>query len=174
MNDGLRQRHFAFFISRFSFFIPNPPSSHYHPCETLVTISSMSYPSLADFLEELRQSGQLVRVEAKVSPCLEAAEITSRVAQQGGPALLFGDVRGTPLSPLDQPAGDRKAHLPGAGRPLAGGPRSTDRRAGPADGAGGVVREAQGGPHANGPAEAGPEVGEVRAVPADRAAGRRR
>jgi 4-hydroxy-3-polyprenylbenzoate decarboxylase len=57
-------------------------------------VIAMSYASLADFLEELRQSGQLVRVEAKVSADLEAAEITSRVAQQGGPALLFGDVEG--------------------------------------------------------------------------------
>ena len=55
---------------------------------------AMSYASLADFLEDLRQSAQLVRVEAKVSPNLEAAEITSRVAHQGGPALLFGDVEG--------------------------------------------------------------------------------
>ena len=54
----------------------------------------MSYPSLADFLEELRQSGQLVRVEAQVSPNLEATEITSRVTHQGGPALLFGNVAG--------------------------------------------------------------------------------
>ncbi len=55
---------------------------------------AMSYASLADFLEDLRQSAQLVRVEAKVSPNLEAAEITSRVAHQGGPALLFGNVEG--------------------------------------------------------------------------------
>lgn len=59
----------------------------------------MPYRCLADFLEELGQAGELVRVEAEVEAALEAAEITTRVAEAGGPALLFGSVRGfsTPL-----------------------------------------------------------------------------
>jgi 4-hydroxy-3-polyprenylbenzoate decarboxylase len=57
----------------------------------------MAYHSLAEFLEELGQAGELVRVEAEVDPVLEAAEIADRVARGGGPAVLFGAVRGRPL-----------------------------------------------------------------------------
>ena len=35
---------------------------------------------LSDFLEELGQAGELVRVEAEVDPLLEIAELTARVA----------------------------------------------------------------------------------------------
>ncbi len=49
---------------------------------------------LSDFLEELGQAGELVRVEAEVDPLLEIAELTARVARAEGPALLFAAVRG--------------------------------------------------------------------------------
>lgn len=49
---------------------------------------------LSDFLEELGQAGELVRVEAEVDPRLEIAEITARVCRRDGPALLFPAVRG--------------------------------------------------------------------------------
>ena len=58
----------------------------------------MSYRSLADFLEELENAGELVRIAAEVDPELELAEI---VAQASGgasigclPALLFQNVKG--------------------------------------------------------------------------------
>lgn len=54
----------------------------------------MPYRCLADFLEELGEAGELVRVEAEVEAVLEAAEITDRTAKAGGPALLFAAVRG--------------------------------------------------------------------------------
>jgi len=54
----------------------------------------MPYRCLADFLDELEQAGELVRVEAAVDANLEAAEITARAARRDGPALLFGDVTG--------------------------------------------------------------------------------
>ncbi|MEN6493809.1 MAG: hypothetical protein ABFD16_05915, partial [Thermoguttaceae bacterium] len=54
----------------------------------------MTYPSLADFLESLRQNEELLLVETEVAPVLEVAEITRRVSQTGGPALLFGKIRG--------------------------------------------------------------------------------
>jgi 4-hydroxy-3-polyprenylbenzoate decarboxylase len=54
----------------------------------------MPYSSLADFLEELSARGELARVGAEVDAELEIAEVTRRVAQQGGPALLFDRVRG--------------------------------------------------------------------------------
>jgi 4-hydroxy-3-polyprenylbenzoate decarboxylase len=49
---------------------------------------------LSDFLEELGEAGELVRVEAEVDPRLEIAEITARVCRAGGSALLFPAVRG--------------------------------------------------------------------------------
>ena len=55
----------------------------------------MSYDSLADFLEELADAGELLRVAAEVDAELELAEITRRVAAEGGPALLFENVRGS-------------------------------------------------------------------------------
>lgn len=54
----------------------------------------MPYRSLADFVEELGQAGELVRVEAEVDPVLEVAEVTRQVATAGGPALLFAAVKG--------------------------------------------------------------------------------
>jgi 4-hydroxy-3-polyprenylbenzoate decarboxylase len=58
----------------------------------------MPYKSLADFLEELAHSGELARVSAEVDPHLEIAEITRRVAADGGPALLFDSVRGQSIA----------------------------------------------------------------------------
>jgi 4-hydroxy-3-polyprenylbenzoate decarboxylase len=59
----------------------------------------MSNVTLADLLDDLERDGQLVRVHAEVDPLLEIAEITRRVAGEGGPALLFSQVQGhdTPL-----------------------------------------------------------------------------
>jgi len=54
----------------------------------------MAVRALADLLEILGNAGEVVRVEAEVDPLLEVAEITSRVAVAGGPALLFTAVRG--------------------------------------------------------------------------------
>lgn len=58
----------------------------------------MSYSGLADFLEQLGHAGQLARVATEVDPSLEIAEVTRRIAQQEGPALLFGSVAGSPLA----------------------------------------------------------------------------
>jgi 4-hydroxy-3-polyprenylbenzoate decarboxylase len=55
---------------------------------------AMTYPSVAELLESLRQTGQLALVEAEVNPVLEVAEITNRLAQAGGTAILFGNVQG--------------------------------------------------------------------------------
>jgi 4-hydroxy-3-polyprenylbenzoate decarboxylase len=58
----------------------------------------MSNHGLAGFLEQLASEGQLVRVATEVDGDLEIAEITCRVADAGGPALLFERVRGQTLS----------------------------------------------------------------------------
>ena len=60
----------------------------------------MPYRCLADFLEELGHAGELNRVEEEVDPALGLAEITARTAQSGGPALLFGAVKGHHLPVL--------------------------------------------------------------------------
>jgi 4-hydroxy-3-polyprenylbenzoate decarboxylase len=59
----------------------------------------MSHASLADFIEDLEQAGDLVRVAAPVSAELEIAAIANR-AGAGGPALLFERVAGhhTPVA----------------------------------------------------------------------------
>jgi 4-hydroxy-3-polyprenylbenzoate decarboxylase len=59
-----------------------------------VQFGSMSYRALVDFLEELESAGELARVGVEVDPELEIAEITSRVAEAGGPGLLFQNVKG--------------------------------------------------------------------------------
>ncbi|MBW4523295.1 MAG: UbiD family decarboxylase [Scytolyngbya sp. HA4215-MV1] len=51
---------------------------------------------LRGFIKQLEQRGQLQRVKALVDPNLEIAEISSRMLKQGGPALLFEQVKGSP------------------------------------------------------------------------------
>jgi 4-hydroxy-3-polyprenylbenzoate decarboxylase len=58
----------------------------------------MPYSSLAEFLEDLSHQGQLARIEVEVDRDLEIAEITRRVARDGGPALLFDRVRGQTMA----------------------------------------------------------------------------
>ena len=60
----------------------------------------MAYRCLVDFLEELERAGQLTRVEEAVDPALEVAETAAREAKRGGPALLFGAVKGHDLPVL--------------------------------------------------------------------------
>src|SRR5207302_1451808 len=54
----------------------------------------MAFRALVDFLEELEAAGELARVGVEVDPELEIAEITGRMAEAGGPALLFQNVKG--------------------------------------------------------------------------------
>ncbi len=52
------------------------------------------YSSLRAFLRDLEAAGELVRVRAEVSADLEAGAIAIRCLREGGPALLFENVRG--------------------------------------------------------------------------------
>ena len=45
------------------------------------------------FLQILRQEGDLLTIEAEVDPHLEVAEIHRRVIESHGPALLFNRVK---------------------------------------------------------------------------------
>ncbi len=60
----------------------------------------MPYRCLAEFLEELSRDGELNRLENEVDASLEAGEIVAQAARSGGPALLFGVVRGHDLPVL--------------------------------------------------------------------------
>lgn len=54
----------------------------------------MGYRSLSECVRDLERHGHLVRIDAEIDPCLEAAEIQRRVYACGGPALLMTRVRG--------------------------------------------------------------------------------
>ncbi|MGG1877823.1 UbiD family decarboxylase [Paenibacillus cisolokensis] len=57
----------------------------------------MIYQNLRQWLETLRKENDLTVIEAPVDPYLELAEIHRRVIEEGGPALLFTNVKGTPF-----------------------------------------------------------------------------
>ena len=52
---------------------------------------------LRGFLKQIEQRGQLRRISALVDSDLEVAEISNRMLQQGGAALLFENVKGSPF-----------------------------------------------------------------------------
>ena len=49
----------------------------------------MPYSGLADFIDHLREAGELHRIVTFADPVLEMAEITDRIVKTGGKALLF-------------------------------------------------------------------------------------
>ncbi len=55
----------------------------------------MSYSSLEACLLDLEKNGHLMRIREEVDPYLEMAAIHLRVYEQGGPALLFENVKGS-------------------------------------------------------------------------------
>lgn len=57
----------------------------------------MSYHNLSAFLGALEKEGELVRINERVSPVLEIAEIADRSVKAGGPALLFTNVAGSSI-----------------------------------------------------------------------------
>ena len=54
----------------------------------------MAYRDLREFLEQLKQIGDLIEIDTEVSSELEIAEINNRVIKKEGPALLFNNVKG--------------------------------------------------------------------------------
>src|ERR1051325_4621674 len=51
---------------------------------------------LRSWIALLEREGELIRVTAEVDPDLEITEINDRVVKDGGPALLFENVKGSP------------------------------------------------------------------------------
>jgi 4-hydroxy-3-polyprenylbenzoate decarboxylase len=57
----------------------------------------MSYTSLRACVQDLERTGQLLRIPFEVDPNLEMAAIHRRIFEQGGPAILFEKVKGSPF-----------------------------------------------------------------------------
>ncbi len=55
----------------------------------------MAYKDLRAFLKKLEKEGELKRITAEVDWKLEVTEITDRVTKQGGPALVFENIKGS-------------------------------------------------------------------------------
>jgi 4-hydroxy-3-polyprenylbenzoate decarboxylase len=55
----------------------------------------MAYHNLQDFIAALEKAGELKRIAVPVDPRLEISAIAGRIMGEGGPALLFEQVRGS-------------------------------------------------------------------------------
>jgi len=55
----------------------------------------MAYDGLREFVSALEGAGELKRISAPVSAELEITHIVDRISKEGGPALLFENVKGT-------------------------------------------------------------------------------
>ncbi|HYK34753.1 UbiD family decarboxylase [Alloacidobacterium sp.] len=75
----------------------------------------MAYDDLRDWIKALDKAGELKRIREEVDPILEIAEITDRVSKStnGGPALLFENVKGHPGTPvlMNQFGSERRMRL---------------------------------------------------------------
>ena len=65
--------------------------------------SGMAHASLRDFIAKLEAAGDLTRVTTPVSPELEMTEIQTRLLAEGGPAVLFENVRAADGRAWDMP-----------------------------------------------------------------------
>ena len=54
----------------------------------------MQYKDLREFIHQLETMGELKRISLPIDPVLEMTEICDRTLKQGGPALLFENVKG--------------------------------------------------------------------------------
>jgi 4-hydroxy-3-polyprenylbenzoate decarboxylase len=60
-------------------------------------LPSMPYHSLRAAVNDLERHGRLLRIREEVNPDLDIAEIHRQVFEQGGPAILFERVKGSPF-----------------------------------------------------------------------------
>lgn len=56
-----------------------------------------THRNLSDFIEVLREKGELAEINTPVDPVLEITEIYDRVVKKQGPALLFKNVKGSEI-----------------------------------------------------------------------------
>ena len=71
----------------------------------------MPFESIRDFMEVLEEANEIKRINARVSPDLEVAEILRRVMNDNGPALLFENVEGSGIPILGNAFGSMKRML---------------------------------------------------------------
>lgn len=76
----------------------------------------MKYNDLRDFIAQLEQRGELIRVKEEVDPNLEMTEICDRTLRAGGPALLFENPKGFSIPVLGNLFGTEKRVALGMGR----------------------------------------------------------
>ncbi len=57
----------------------------------------MIFKNQQEFIKKLESLGELKRISVEVDPELEITEITDRVSKDGGPALFFENVKGSPF-----------------------------------------------------------------------------
>src|ERR671912_2653597 len=78
------------------------------------------HASLRTFLDRLTRENEITTVKAEVDPYLELAEIHRRVISEGGPALLFTRVKGSPYPVVTNMFGtERRIDLAFGPRPEA-------------------------------------------------------
>ena len=75
----------------------------------------MKYSDLRDFINKLKQSGELTEVSIPVSPHLEMTELCDRTLRAGGPALLFTQATGHSMPVLGNLFGTPKRVAMGMG-----------------------------------------------------------
>ena len=75
----------------------------------------MKYSDLRDFINKLKQSGELTEVSLPVSPHLEMTELCDRTLRAGGPALLFTQPTGHRMPVLGNLFGTPKRVAMGMG-----------------------------------------------------------
>ena len=79
----------------------------------------MSYRDMRDFIADLEKRGELKRIQTEVSTVLEMTEISQRVLEAGGPALLFENVKGHDMPVLTNLFGKDTRIALGMGRESA-------------------------------------------------------
>lgn len=76
----------------------------------------MKYKDLRDFIAQLEQRGELVRISQPVDPVLEMTEIADRTLRGAGPALLFENPKGYTIPVLANLFGTPKRVALGMGQ----------------------------------------------------------
>jgi 4-hydroxy-3-polyprenylbenzoate decarboxylase len=64
--------------------------------------------NLRSFIEKFESNGELRRISVEVDPFLKITEITNRVHDASGPALLFENIKGSPFPLLINAFGSQK------------------------------------------------------------------
>ncbi len=76
----------------------------------------MAFKDLRDFIDLLEREGELKRISAEVDSYLEVTEISDRTLKKGGPALLFENIKGSPIPLLANLFGNHRRIALGMGQ----------------------------------------------------------